>query len=123
MKVIRWIGFIPLAFLGAVIAGVFGNFLGSVTNSFFALDMPYFAESYSGAFSAITFVVVGLFISPNRTTIIKNILVGLIALIGILSAIGSFSSDGNITGLVMFVVALSLFTVKLEVFNKLLQYK
>ena len=123
MKILRWIGFIPLSFIGAVIAGVFGNLLGSITNYYFALELSYFPEAYSGAMSALAFIVIGLFISPSRTPMMKNILIVLAAFIGTVSAIGSFMTDGNVTGLAMIIGALSMFTMKIDTFTELFEKK
>ena len=123
MKILRWIGFIPLAFVGVISAGIFGNMLGSVTNSCFALELSYFPEAYSGAMSALAFILIGLFVSPDRTLMIKNILIVLTVLIGAISAIGSFTTDGNITGFVMVIVALSMFTIRIDTFTNLFEKK
>jgi hypothetical protein len=101
---LRWIAFIPGAFLAAVIAGYLGTLVGSWTSEFIGFVT-------SGGFSAFGFVIGGLTIAPAKSKKVKWLLIVLAAVLGALSAYGSWHGDDKLkvaTGLAMMLVALSL---------------
>lgn len=101
MRTIRWILFVPGAFVASVLAGAAGNLLGSFWGSLFGwmtwdfLSEDRLAWIFSGLFSGAAFVWAGAHIAPEVTRLVKWLLVGLLAVIGLMSVGGGFVEGGN----------------------------
>jgi hypothetical protein len=64
MLAIRWLLFIPAAFVASVLASVLGNLAGSQMSEFIGFAL-------SGAMAAIAFVTAGLWVAPRKGTLAK----------------------------------------------------
>ena len=94
MSVIRWILFIPTAFVASVIIGALAN---KVAGSFIGLE--WLGWTTSGGFSAAAFVFIGIKVAPGKSNGVKWVLIVITMLSGFLSAIGAFISDNPISSL------------------------
>ena len=82
MTLLRWILFLPAAFVGGVIA----SFLFRMS-SFILPEIIGFL--LCGSVGAAGMVFSGLYVAPRKTKVVKWILILLAALLGLLSALGS----------------------------------
>jgi hypothetical protein len=115
--ILRWIAFLPAAFLAALIAGE-GLYWGGW----------FFGEFYgyllSGAGSAAAFVAVGVFVAPKRNNAVKWFLVVISALIGVGAAIGTALGDDKLrmtAGVSMVLVSLALAFLPAEELMKIIK--
>ena len=82
MTLLRWILFLPAAFVGGVIA----SFLFRMGSFIFPEIIRFLL---CGAGGAAGMVFSGLYVAPRKTKVVKWILILLAALLGLLSALGS----------------------------------
>lgn len=87
MRIIRLIFFIPIAFTASVLVG---SLIKSVAESRFPQLISW---SVSGAFSAITLLIVGFIVAPQVSKIIKWLLISVTAIFGLMSTIGSLMGE------------------------------
>lgn len=91
MQTVRWIGFLPAAFVGSVLGGVVGTIGAN------ALALPEFWRwSVSGGFSAGAFFFVGFKIAPAVTTAAKWSLVLALGVLGTMSFLGGFLENAQL---------------------------
>ena len=90
LSCLRWIVFLPAAFLAAGLAGLLMKFVGG----FFISE--YIGLTLSGASSGIVFICVGLYVAPKRNDLIKWLLTAIFALCGIAATIGSALGDDKL---------------------------
>ena len=82
MKIVRYILFIPAAFLASVIISALTKFVGSML----------FGDIIGGivsGFGGVSFIMAGLYVSPNKTDVLKNVLAVVLLLVSILAVYGS----------------------------------
>jgi hypothetical protein len=94
MRVIRWILFIPAAFVASVIIGALAKW---VTDGFFGLE--WLGWSTGGGFSAAAFIFIGIKVAPRKSNVVKWVLIVITLLLGLLSAFGAFIGDNPISSL------------------------
>jgi len=111
MAVLRWILFIPAAFVG----GALLSFLFRMGAFIFPEIIRFLA---CGAGGAIGMWAAGLYVAPRKTQAVKWILIGLAVLLGLLSAIGSLLAGEDkleaAIGISMLITALGFSGVKLD---------
>jgi hypothetical protein len=98
MTALRWLSFIPLAFLASMLAGAVGYW--SVEFSavrYFGLEESGRAIAWigSGLGSGFGFMLVGMKIAPLRNNKVKWTLVTIVVAFGTISAIGEFFGGDN----------------------------
>ena len=104
MAAIRWIFFLPVAFLASVLAGAFGTFTTSLMGG-----APWFQHTVSGVFSGAAMILVGIRIAPQPSRGVKWALILLLLLLGTLAAIGALLGTDRskaLTGLAMVAVGI-----------------
>lgn len=109
LNVLRWIAFIPAAFVASVIGSFFGTLTGGQVSEFIGFTT-------SGAFAALAFVIAGLLVAPIQTRSVKWVLIALSASLGAVSAYGSWLGDDRLkvaTGLTMLFVSFGVGTFPL----------
>jgi hypothetical protein len=89
VTVLRWLLFLPAAFVASVI----GGFLGTLGGARFS---EFIGFTTSGAFSAFAFVMTGMTVAPKRTRTVKWVLIIISALLGIVSAVGSWLGEDRL---------------------------
>lgn len=101
---IRWIGFLPCAFVASVAAG----YLGFATVHLLGGAL-WCAWAVSGLFSGFAFINIGLIVAPSTTDMVKWTLVILVSFLGLASALGALLVSAERSqawaGLVMVIVA------------------
>jgi hypothetical protein len=108
MKLFRWIAYIPAGILASLIAGVGGSFIGEIAANRFMGGAEWPAATYSGAFSALAFVVVGLNVAPVQTGKVKLSLIVIAACFGAASFLGGFIGENDpLVGFAMLVSAIA----------------
>jgi hypothetical protein len=115
MNLIRWILMIPFALLVAGIIGGLTNMLG----------LAWFGEwlgwIISGAFSASTFLLTSLWIAPVKSNRLKSILCIAIIILGLVSAIGGFMSElqvSSLAGITMAIFGIGFWSIEVDqIFN------
>ena len=88
MNVIRWVIFIPAAFVASVLTGTAGTYIAEHLYSW-----KWLIWVVSGSFSAGAFIVVGIKTAPRITSAVKWSLFGLLLGLGAVSTIGSLIGD------------------------------
>ena len=104
MTIVRWLLFIPAAFVVAVIVGALMNFVSQI---FFP---EWISWCISGAFSGAGFMLTGFKVAPRITRTVKWILILIVGVIGLMSAIGSLIGENKtavLAGAIMVVIAVS----------------
>ena len=104
LKAIRWLLFIPAAFVASVLASVLKNLAGSQISEFIGFAL-------SGVMAAIGFIIAGLWVAPRRGTLAKWTLIAISSVLGLLSAAGSTFGDDKLkvtTGICMVIASLAL---------------
>ena len=111
MALLRWIAFLPLAVLSAIVAGALGYYLVDRFGAqWFNAGhvVPWIA---SGAGSSAAFLAVGTKIAPAANAAMKWPLVGLLFIAGVVSAVGALLGGTDrvaaIPGLIMVLTAIS----------------
>ena len=102
LDVIRWLLFLPAAFVGSVVASALFTTCGRMFSEFIAL-------STGGAMGAVAFILAGLWVAPKRNNVVKWTLIAISSVFGILSAAGSMLGDDKLkvtTGVCMALVSL-----------------
>lgn len=118
MRKIRWILFLPAAFLASLIAGAVGNYATSIVS-----HSAWFVWAVSGAFSGAAFLWAGSKVSPSsRPSFTKWSLVSVLAVLGAMSLAGGLLVGTDIgsgwAGAVMVVAALAAARVPADGFNE-----
>ena len=111
MTALRWLSFIPLAFVASLLAGLAGYWFGS----FFVVryfDLGNFGQAtawiVSGLGSGFAFIFVGMKIAPLRNNKVKWTLVVILSALGTISAIGGyFVGDNQLAALAGVVMVLA----------------
>jgi hypothetical protein len=104
MTGLRWLAFVPLAFIASVVAGAFGTFVAD-----FMGRAPWFQHTVSGIFSGAAMILVGARVAPRRTQAVKWILIGLLAVLGVIAALGGLLGPDRtkaLTGVTMVLTGL-----------------
>jgi hypothetical protein len=104
-NIIRWVFFIPAAFVASIFAGAAGTYIAKHLYSW-----QWLIWVVSGCFSAVVFILVGVRVAPRMTGIVKWSLIGLLLGLGSSSAIGSLIGHEPveaIAGIAMTVIALA----------------
>jgi hypothetical protein len=104
MAIIRWIFFLPAAFLASVLAGALGSFITDLMGG--AL---WYQHTMSGVFSGAAMILVGIRIAPQPSRGAKWALILLLLLLGTLATIGALLGTDRskaLTGLAMVFVGL-----------------
>jgi hypothetical protein len=89
LAVLRWIVFLPAAFVASCIAGILMKWGGQFYSEFMGFVL-------SGAFSGGAFICVGLYVAPVRNNLVKWILIIISLLFGITATAGSAYSDDKL---------------------------
>ena len=97
MAIIRWLLFIPAAFVSSVVIGALTKWVAGGL-----LGAEWFGWTSSGAFSAASFIFVGINVCPRKTSAVKWTLLSIIILLGVLSAFGSFVGENPVASLAGF---------------------
>lgn len=114
MKLFRWIAYIPAGFLASLIAGVGGYYIGEITANRFMSGAEWPPATYSGGFSAVAFIAIGLNVAPMQTSKVKISLVVIAACFGATSFLGGLIGKGDpLMGLAMFVSAIACLKIPL----------
>ena len=126
MRTLRWIAFIPIAFIASIIGGVFGHYFGIFGLAM--LDDDYaniFAQVFSGLGSALTFVVVGIKIAAESTNRVKLVLAGIVIVLGGISALGSIfgglEQASPLIGIAMVLAGIGIVRSPVKVFDEILK--
>jgi hypothetical protein len=109
LTALRWIAFIPAAFVASVIA----SFLGTLAGGRFS---EFIGFTTSGAFAAFAFVIAGLTVAPVQSKTVKWVLIALSASLGAISAFGSWLGEDKLkvaTGLSMLFFSFAIGTMPL----------
>lgn len=104
MTILRWILFLPAAFIVSIMLGGLINFVSQ------SLFPEWISWASSGAFSGMGFIMTGLKVAPRVTKTVKWSLIIIVGLLGFLSVIGSLIGDNKIAalaGVVMVFIAIS----------------
>jgi len=109
---LRWLFFIPLAFVASLLAGVFAYWFGTfmIVRYYDLYDIgEVIAWFGSGLGSGFAFIFVGMRIAPIKNNKVKWTLVAITMTLGIISAIGGFFGGGNhvvgLAGVAMVLIA------------------
>jgi hypothetical protein len=102
MTALRWLFFIPLAFVASIAAGACGYWCGNISVRYFGLGASGEVISWtmSGIGSGFALIVVGLGIAPVRNNKVKWTLIAIVVAFGTISAIGEIFGSGNKVGAV-----------------------
>lgn len=111
MNVLRWILFIPAAFVGGILA----SFLMRMGSFIFPEIIRLLVCGAGGAAGMVFF---GLYVAPRKTQTVKWTLIVLAALLGLLSALGSLLAGEDkleaAVGISMLLTAVSFSRIKPE---------
>jgi hypothetical protein len=108
VKLFRWTAYIPAGFLASLIAGVVGFYIGEIAANRFMNGAEWPAATYSGAFSAVAFIAIGLNVAPVQTGKVKLSLVVIAACLGAAAFLGGIMGKSDpLTGLAMLVAAIA----------------
>lgn len=102
IDVIRWLFFLPAAFVAAVVASALFTIGGRIFSEFIAL-------STGGAMGAVAFIMAGLWVAPKKNNAVKWTLIAISTVLGVLSAAGSMLGEDKLkaaTGVCMALVSL-----------------
>lgn len=127
MRTVRWILFLPGAFVASLVAGVVGNLIGNFWGTYFDWMTPWFLTAeqlawlISGLLSALTFIWAGALIAPKVSSTVKWLLVGTVIVLGLASTLGGFVEGGNpvasLAGLAMIAIGIGYARIPLEDFG------
>src|SRR2546430_17706913 len=104
LDVIRWLLFLPAAFVGSVLVSALFTIGGRMFGEFLGLSM-------GGAMGAVAFMMAGLWVAPKKNNLVKWALIAISTIFGILSAAGSMLGDDSLkvtTGVCIVLVSLEL---------------
>jgi uncharacterized membrane protein YfcA len=88
MTILRWIAFIP--------AGIISSVIASALFGMSAFMFPDFVSYFvTGASGAIGLIIGGLYVAPKRNTAVKNTMIVLTVILGVLSTAGSLIAGEN----------------------------
>lgn len=90
LTTIRWILYLPAAFIASMIAGLLGNLIASMFGG-----ADWYVWVVSGAASAGSFLFVAFYIAPYANAFTKWSTISVVAALGALSATGSLLGDGQ----------------------------
>ena len=103
MTIVRWILFIPAAFIVAVLVGALTNIV------FQSLFPEWISWGVSGIFSGFGFMLAGFKIAPKITKAVKWALIAIVGLLGLISSIGSLIGENKVAvmaGAFMVIIAI-----------------
>jgi hypothetical protein len=105
LRTLRWISFLPLAFLASLIASAIGTFAAELLGG-----GSWYIWSTSGALAAYAFFNVAFRVAPARTAFVKWSAVTVVGALGLISAAGSLTVPSQriraLTGALMVVFAI-----------------
>lgn len=102
---------IPFALL---VAGIIGGLTNMVAQAWFG---EWLGWTISGAFSASAFLLTSLWIAPIKSNRLKSILCIAIIVLGLISAIGSFMSElqvSSLAGITMVIVGIGFWSTEVD---------
>ena len=117
LTVLRWIVFLPAAFIASVIAGLFMRMAGGFYSEFMAFV-------FCGAFSGAAFIAVGLFVAPVRSELLKWILIIITILCGVADTYDKAHGDDKLkmaTGISMVLFSLIFILLPADVIAKIVK--
>ena len=117
MNIIRWVFFIPAAFIASIIVGAGGTYIAEHFYSW-----QWLIWVVSGSFSAGAFILVGVRVAPRMTGIVKWSLIGLLLGLGSSSAIGSLIGNEPVkafAGIAMTLIGLACVGLSIPQFERM----
>jgi hypothetical protein len=126
MTALRWLFFIPLAFVASIAVGACGYWFGNISVRYFDLGEigEVISWTMSGIGSGIALILVGLKIAPVRNNKVKWVLVAIVMTFGTISAMGEFfggdSKVGALAGVAMILIGIGVARTPVEELLELL---
>ena len=112
MNTLRWIAFLPTAFLASVIAGAIGHYLGGFAGAKFFDEGSWVSWLVSGVVSGFVFVLVGIKVAPEKTNGVKLTLAVFVMALGGISVVGSLfggeDQTAALAGIAMVLVSIGI---------------